>query len=267
MKRSMKLLFNKLLVNILMRVQRVEFPVRQMGGDEWVYQWRLDFLTNRWEKESLKWCRKLIRPGMVAVDIGAHIGYYTRIFSRLVGDSGRVFSFEPSSENFPVLSKNFSAGKHRNVTLFNKAVGAENTKGTLFVSPGHSNHSLNAGFTESVGQEQVEIVPLDLALSRQGVSQVDFIKVDVEGSEIRALNGMSGIIANSPNLHMLVEYNPKALQAGGFAPMDLLLLIENLGFEAHFILLDGSLTKNIPDPLETFNILCSPAGSGRFDDV
>jgi FkbM family methyltransferase len=259
MKCSMKLLFNKVLVNILMRAQRVEFPVRQMGGDEWVYQWRLNFLTNGLEKESLPWCRKLIRPGMVAVDIGAHIGYYTRIFSRLVGDSGRVFSFEPSSENFPVLSKNISAGNFQNVTIFNKAVGAENTQGTLFVSPGHSNHSLNAGFTESVGQEQVEIVPLDLVLHQYGISQMDFIKVDVEGSEINVLNGMKGIIAQSPNLHMLVEYNTRALRAGGFTPMDLPSLIESLGFEVHLILPDGSLSKDIPDTPETFNMLCSPA--------
>ncbi len=267
MRRSLKLLWNRTMVNLLMRIQRVKFPARQVGGEEWVYQWRLSFLTNALEKESLAWCRKMIQPGMVAVDVGAHIGYYTRIFSHLVGSSGRVFSFEPSSENFPVLLKNLPTGRYKNVTAFNQAVGAEEMLGTLFVSPGHSNHSLNAGFTESVGQERVEIVPLDLALNRQGISKVDFIKVDVEGSEVRALNGMRGIIAQSPNLHMLVEYNPKALRAGGFAPMDLLLLIENLGFDAHFILPDGSLRKNIPDPLETFNILCSPARSGYFDDV
>lgn len=267
MGRSLKLLWNKAMVNLLMRIQRVQFPARQLGGEEWIYQWRLSFLTNTLEKESLGWCRKMIRPGMVAVDVGAHIGYYTRIFSHLVGSSGRVFSFEPSSENFPVLLKNLSNRRHKNVTAFNQAVGAKEMLGTLFVSPGHSNHSLNAGFTESVGQEQVEIVPLDLVLSQQGISQVDFIKVDVEGSEIRVLNGMRGMIAKSPNLHMLVECNPKALRAGGFAPMDLLLLIENLGFEAHFILPDGSLRKNIPDALETFNVLCSPAGSGRFDGV
>ncbi len=268
MKHSMKLLFNKLLVKILMREQHVEFPVRQIGGDEWVYQWRLDFLTNRLEKESLTWCRRLIRPGMVVVDVGAHIGYYTRIFSRLVGDSGRVLSFEPSSENFPVLSKNLSAGKYRNVTLFNKAVGAENTKGTLFVSPGHSNHSLNAGFTESVGQEQVEIVPLDLVLSQQGISQMDFIKVDVEGSEIDVLHGMKSIIANSPNLHMLIEYNPDALQSSGCEPVELLALIKQLGFEPFHVLPDGSLDKNVPtNTREVFNLLCIPSIKEKNDAI
>lgn len=246
------------MVNLLMRIQHVQFPARQLGGEEWVYQWRLSFLTNTLEKESLGWCRKLIRPGMVAVDVGAHIGYYTRIFSHLVGNSGRVFSFEPSSENFPVLLKNLSKGRYKNVTAFNKAVGAENMLGTLFVSPGHSNHSLNAGFTESIGQEQVEIVPLDLVLSQWGISQVDFIKVDVEGSEIRVLSGMRGIIAQSPNLHMLVEYNASALRAGSFSPMDLPLLIESLGFEVQFILPDGSLSTDIPDTPETFNMLCVP---------
>lgn len=267
MKRSM-LLFNKILVIFLMRVQGIYFPMRQIGGDEWVYQWRLNFLTNRWEQESLIWCRRLLRPGMVAVDIGAHIGYYTRIFSRLVGDSGRVLSFEPSSENFPVLSKNLSAGKYRNVTLFNKAVGAENTTGTLFVSPGHSNHSLNAGFTESVGQEQVEIVPLDLVLSQQGISRVDFIKVDVEGFEIHVLNGLMNVVKNSSEIHMLVEYNPAALQSGGFQPVDLLTLIKDLGFDAYRILPDGSLRRDISDAQQdTFNLLCTHAGTRLSENV
>jgi hypothetical protein len=69
---------------------------------------------------------------------------------------------------------------------------------------------------------------------------------------------MKDIIAQSPNLHMLVEYNTRALRAGGFSPMDLPSLIESLGFEVQFILPDGSLSKDIPDTPETFNMLCSP---------
>lgn len=259
MKSWSKLIWNKALVNVLMRIQGVQFPARQWGGDEGVYQWRLNFLTKKLEKESVVWCMKLICPGMVVVDIGAHIGYYSRLFSRLVGKSGCVFSFEPCSENYPVLSKNLSHHRYRNVAIFKKAVGAKNTQATLFISPGHSNHSLNAGFTESVGQEQVEITPLDLILEQQGISQVDFIKVDVEGFEIEVLNGMRGIIAKSPNLHMLVEYNARALRAGCVAPIDLLTLIESLGFEVRRILPDGSLSKNISDKSETFNVLCCPA--------
>lgn len=259
MKPSSKLLLNKALVNLLMRIQDVRFPARQLGGDEWVYQWRLNFLTNNLEKESIGWCRKLVRRGAVAVDIGAHIGYYTRILSRLVGRSGHVFAFEPCSENFVVLSKNLSQQQYRNVTVFKKAVGAQNAQAILFISPGHSNHSLNAGFTESVGQEQVEIIPLDLVLEQQRISRVDFIKVDVEGFEIEVLNGMRGIIAKSPDMHMLVEYNARALSAGGHAPLDLLTLIESLGFEVRRILPDGSLSKDISDLSVTFNVLCSPA--------
>jgi hypothetical protein len=96
-------------------------------------------------------------------------------------------------------------------------------------------------------------------LEQQGISQVDFIKVDVEGFEIEVLNGMRGIIAKSPNLHMLVEYNARALRAGCVAPIDLLTLIESLGFEVRRILPDGSLSKNISDKSETFNVLCCPA--------
>lgn len=268
MKQSIKLFRNKVLVALLMRLQGIQFPVRQLGGNEWVNQWRLNFLTNSLEKESVTWCQKLIRPGMVVVDIGAHIGYYTRLFSRLVGKSGRVFAFEPCSENYPVLTKNLSAKEFQNVTLFNKAVGVEDAQGTLFISPGHSNHSLNRGFTESVAQEQIEMVSLDSVFRQQGFCHIDFIKMDVEGFEINVLNGMKEVIANSPNLSMLVEYNPAALRSGNFEPVELLALVERMGFEAQRILSDTSLSKNIsPDMQETFNLLCIHPNLRGFEHV
>ena len=61
-----------------------------------------------------------IKPGNIVIDIGAHIGYYTLIFAELVGDSGKVFSFEPESKNFELLTKNVDVNNFQNVTLEKK---------------------------------------------------------------------------------------------------------------------------------------------------
>ena len=60
------------------------------------------------EWESLVWVRRLVRPGMTVLDLGAHIGYYTRIFSRWSVPSGTVLAFEPNPENLEVLRRNLS---------------------------------------------------------------------------------------------------------------------------------------------------------------
>jgi len=252
---NVKVIRNKILVKFLQLYHGIEFPGRRLGNDEWVYQWRLDFLTNVLEKESIVWCKRLIRPGMVAVDVGAHIGYYTRLFSQLVGNSGHVFAFEPCSENFAVLSKNLNPKKFPNVHLYNKAVGAENRQGTLFISPGHSNHSLNQGYTKNMGQEQVEIVSLDSVLYQKGIERIDFVKIDVEGGEINVLRGMKETLKASPALSMLVEFNPAALQAGGWEPVELIHQLEDAGFHPKPILADSSLGESI-DFSATVNLLC-----------
>lgn len=248
----------RLKVRFLMKWQHVRFPERAIGGDQWIYGWRLNFLLGRNESESLIWCKKLIHPGMVVLDIGAHIGYYTRLFSKLVKRDGLVLAFEPCPENWPVLKYNLQRLHHKNVRIADKAVSFENGKATLFISPGHSNHSLNAGYTAMQGKVEVETIALDSFLPASGVEKVDFVKIDVEGAELLVLEGMREIIKNSPNLTMLIEYNPTALQAGGYTPSTLLEMLYSMSFRVYQILPAGNLTEVNSSSDETINLLCIP---------
>lgn len=254
--RKISLVFFQSWVHFLMIGQRVRFPERATGGDWWVCRWRLNFLLGWLEAESVVRCRKFLRPGMVVLDIGAHLGYYTRIFSRLVGKSGRVFAFEPCPENIPVLRYNLSRAQYCNVKIIEKAVSAENGKATLFIAPGHSMHSLNAGYTPEQGRVTVDTIALDKFMPLNQIDQVDFIKIDVEGAEPLVLKGMRQIVRNSPGLTMLVEYNPVALRAGGFDPLEMLVVLSDMGFVPQRIFPDGSLGTIDPASDECVNLLC-----------
>ncbi|HXF85704.1 MAG TPA: FkbM family methyltransferase [Anaerolineales bacterium] len=256
MKHSIRVFRNKLLVAILRHLHRVSFPQRRLGDDDWVYQWRLDFLTENLEKESVMWCKKLIRPGMIVLDIGAHLGYYTRIFSELVKDSGRVFAFEPCPENLLVLRHNLQQSKYKNVYIFDKAVSSKDGQAVLFISPGHSNHSLNAGYTPDQGRVTVQTISIDSFLAAQSIQVVDFIKIDVEGAEPLVLEGMRQTIERASGLKMLIEYNPIAMQAGGFEPPALLSMLKSMGFQLYRILQGGNLGSLSVDNNEIFNLLC-----------
>jgi FkbM family methyltransferase len=217
------------------------FPEALAGGWGWTSRWRFEVLLEWNEAESVCWCRRLIRPGMRVLDVGAHIGYYTRLFARLAGRSGEVWAFEPHPENFAILRENLRGRHAGNVHLLQRAVGEASGKVRLHLSPGSSNHSLVPGYTESQGALEVDSVALDSFLGEQGVATVDFVKIDVEGAEPRVLAGMERLLAASPNAALLIELNPRALACGGSSPEALLDRIGRLGFEPRALLPDARL--------------------------
>lgn len=237
--------------------QNMSFPDRSIGAWWWTWRWRFEILKRWNEYESVKLCRQLIKPGMTVIDIGAHIGYYTRLLSELVGESGRVFAFEAHPDNFAVLKQNLSAKKYSNVKIYNCAVSDQKGKMNLYVSPGSSNHSLLSGYTEVSGIIEVESVTIDSFLSEQGIKRVDFVKVDVEGAEPLVFAGIKHTISSSPILSLLVEFNPQALRSGNFAPEKFLQDIREIGFEVQTIPNDATMrTEKMDAENNVVNIFC-----------
>ena len=232
------------LVALLQRGQKFHFPGRATGGWWWIERFRFEILMRWLEYESVQRVRQVIQPGMTVVDIGAHIGYYTRLLADLVGASGRVLAFEPNPENFAVLQKNMPSSRYKNVELFNYAVGDKESVLPLYVSPGNSNHSLIQGYTEAQSVIEVRVVQLDSFLKERGVEQVGFIKSDTEGAEPLVLAGMKNIAAHSPHLHLLMELNPTALRCGNVEPEEFLETIRTMGFEIEMIKSDLSAKES-----------------------
>lgn len=245
-------LFFRILAGALCSVKRVDFPTRKTGEDWNISLYQIEFCMGWLEPESLIHVRNLVRPGMSVLDIGAHIGYYTDILSRLVKAEGRVHAIEASPENFPILKRNLAAKNRHNVTVHHAAVSDRSGMIKLYVSPGHSNHSVVAGYTDSHETVDVQSVRLDEFFPNQ---VFDFIKMDVEGHEPHVLDGMRELIKRSPSLTMLIEYNPIALSKVHPSPKILLDLLTELGIEYQAVLIDGSL-GNIPNGMETVNLLC-----------
>lgn len=222
-------------VRVLQRREQFRFPERAIGGWWWVGRFRFEVLMRWFERESVQRARTVVRPGMRVVDVGAHIGYYTRLLSELVGPEGLVLAFEPHPENFAVLQHNLSQRKYENVRLFNCAVGQRNCEMPLFISDGHSNHSLIKGYAGEESALAVRCVSLDSVLEEEGIQSIDFIKSDTEGAEPLVLAGMQGTISRSPALGMLLEVNPKALQCGDVEPDQFLQDVQDMGFHIEMI--------------------------------
>lgn len=232
------------------------------------FWFRLELLTGQHETETRRALERLARPGMVALDVGAHIGFHTRLLARRVGSAGRVIALEPHPRTFEALRQN--TRKLPNVTTLPAAAaeaqGSAELHDYLMMSASGSlqydralahqqRARMGAGDVTPRGaggfepqRYRVQTVTIDDCLDQLGIARVDIVKMDIEGAELAALRGMRRTIAASPGLALVMEYNPAALKAFGHEPVAALAEARGLGFASvEAIEADGSLTDWI-DP-------------------
>jgi FkbM family methyltransferase len=144
------------------------------------------YWTGAHEPEVQQALRRCLRPGATFWDVGAHIGFFSLIASRLVGPDGQVHAFEPLPANVTRLREslalNASAG---NVTLHPWAIAA--TPGQAPLQQSQSSLMGTLRETASVGTTLVTCVTLDAMAETLG--RPDLIKIDVEGTEDEVLAG------------------------------------------------------------------------------
>jgi FkbM family methyltransferase len=185
-----------------------------------------------------------IKENDVVIDIGANIGYYTLIFAKLVGKNGKVIAFEPDPSNFKLLKKNIQTNGYKNVVLVQKAVSTKNDVLKLFLCD--FNYSMHRIYDSKYGEESVDIesVNLDDYLEKNNLfDKVNFVKMDIEGSEISALGGMEKLLNRNSPLTLLTEFAPGAIVDSGNDPTDLPKLLTNCGFKLYDVKSDDEIIE------------------------
>ena len=140
------------------------------------------------EKQQL--IRDRVREGMTVFDIGAHVGFYTLLLSRAVGDSGNVFAFEPWPANVSDCIAHVQMNHLRNVVVVPAAVG--NASGLASFASGKS--SSTGGLAQDDTAVRVACFTLDELLATGRFLVPDVIKVDVEGAESQVLEGAQALL-------------------------------------------------------------------------
>lgn len=191
----------------------------------------LQMVSGAWERDTVRLFERILKTGDVVVDIGAHVGYFTLIAARSVGPEGRVYAFEPDPENYALLVRNIELNGYQNIIPIQKAVWNITGKLPLFSTGLDSGqHSLcRAGKYERASQF-VETITLDTFLEEEGLPKIDLIKMDIEGAEPVALEGMQRLLRRGDNLKLIVEFCPVLLKRAGLDPADFLFRLSSLGF-------------------------------------
>ncbi len=173
-------------------------------------------VLGRWEPAETDWFLRMVKPGDTVVDAGANTGYYTLIGSRLVGDKGKVYAFEPEPANFELLQKNVRLNGLTNVVLERKALSNRNGTLKLFIADNNKgDHRIYQPADESRPSIDVEAVRLDEYFKdyKQGI---DFLKTDTQGAEGLIIEGMTGLLdgrTDGPTIFM--EFWPHGLAGLG----------------------------------------------------
>lgn len=147
------------------------------------------FVYGTWEPDVTRVVTSTVKLGMTVLDIGAHIGYFTLLFAKCAGSTGRVVSFEPLPTNFALLQKNLRLNHLQNAQAIPKAVFSQ-TAEIMINIPGDHLTSGDASVYRVVGSKQL-LVPattLDSFCASSGY-RPDFLKMDVEGAEYDVLMG------------------------------------------------------------------------------
>lgn len=175
-----------------------------------------------YEMEATRWVKKVLRPGSVCLDIGANSGYYSMLFGKIVGKTGRVIAFEPSPDFLTRLRNHVDLNGLNNVVSFQKGLSDET--GTLELIQGGCNATFFSGrlndensqakFADEHHRQHYEVrkysVPIstiDTELKNLGIDRVDLIKMDIEGFEQKCIRGGLNTIERF-RPYLLVEYSP-----------------------------------------------------------
>lgn len=158
-----------------------------------------------YEQETTIYLRKHLQRGQNVWDIGANIGYFSLEFARSVGPEGKVLSFEPHPKIFQVLQRNIKRNKYKNIRLFNQACGSLPGETKLFFSTeNEGNHKIIEN-SNSNNFALTEVVTLSSFLNEYSPS---LIKMDIEGAELLALQGLGQENLKKLAIDFVIEYHP-----------------------------------------------------------
>jgi FkbM family methyltransferase len=183
--------------------------------------------------------RRSLKPGDVAIDVGANIGYLTAVMADAVGVTGEVHAFEPSPQPLAELQRLPALNPRHTIRVNAAAVGER--PGTAELHVGVGEHFIGTSLVPRAHLDhahiQVPVVQLGAYIAEHGLSErVGAVKIDVEGFEIPALRGLADYVRRARRKPTIVcEVTPQAYDRIGLSVADLTAVVRDMGYVARTV--------------------------------
>lgn len=215
------------------------------------------YLYGNWESYDTCQVLKLLKPEWIIFDIGAYFGYYAMLACRHAGTGGKVFAFEPYPQSYKLLSENKRLNAFNNLTTIKLAVTNRNAVETFRVPPIYNQGSGGLAGTDH-GTLSLETTTLDDFVHNHHLTRLDFIKMDIEGSEVFALAGGQETIQRFRPI-LMIELDPAKLNMLGQTSEGLIHAIHDLGYRIYRTTKFGLQRFQKADGINGFiNLFCFP---------
>jgi FkbM family methyltransferase len=202
-----------------------------------------------YEAELYALMLRKLKPGDTFIDIGAHVGFFSMIAAKLVGAYGKVYSFEMNPENHFMLVTNINVNNFKNIRPHNWAISDSSGPVQFWINQDNDGgHSLwdcgKHSFNEKSRTSPQKTVSYSIALDHyDSLGKVDFIKMDVEGAEVLALNGMIELLKKNLPI-VALEINNFGLAQMGHKYQDIRTIMNKIGYRCWLI--EGGEPKELP---------------------
>jgi FkbM family methyltransferase len=199
------------------------------------------FLNRVWERKNTQALRRWLKAGATVFDVGANIGYFTLVFAQAVGDTGRVYSFEPEPRLYDRARKNVELNGWLRDRVVIRNVALSDTEGKALMdssdisNEGHS-HIVAAAQGDLRGLVEVSTTTGDSAWQMVGCPELALVKIDVEGHELHVLRGCQQLLSEaSRDTLVVIECRDDCLRDAGSTVSSIYSLMKRFGFSAYRI--------------------------------
>lgn len=203
-----------------------------------------------------------IKSGMSGIDLGSNIGFYALMEGQLTKPDGKIYCIEPAPENLKLLKMNIKANNFENRFLVSQyLIGDRNGTGELSISAKSNRHSVS--FNKEDEHIEVPMITLDTFMDENNISpgDVEFLRMDIEGYEVMAFQGMSKLMNAKTPLKIFIEFHPGWYGRWGWTFERFLDYLESFGLRVKSLAYkgeDGIVTITNPSREEIMATQISP---------
>ena len=205
------------------QIEGFEMYVREK---DWGF-WQNEF----YEPEETELIKQLIKPDFICMDIGANIRYFTLLMAKF-SLFGHVYAFEPEPSNFEMLKQNIALNKFGDITVYKEAVGDKNGTMPLYLCP--TNNGMHRLYKSKWCSDKTDTYVYTNQLDDYKFPKIDFIKMDIEGAEFGALQGMIELLIRDRPI-LMIEFHPMSIKEYGANPEKVYQFLYMMGYRMRLI--------------------------------